>query len=48
MYEDRQRKPDDLEAQEGQRTIAVHALENLASYVRYRHRHVAADIARAD
>ena len=29
-YEDRQRKPDDLEAQEGQRTIAVHALENLA------------------
>ena len=29
-YEDRQRKPDDLEAQEGQRAIAVHALENLA------------------
>src|SRR5439155_17580829 len=29
-YEERQRKPDDLEAQEGQRTIAVHALENLA------------------
>lgn len=29
-YEDRQRRPDDLEAQEGQRTIAVHALENLA------------------
>ena len=29
-YEDRQRKPDDLEAQEGQRTIALHALENLA------------------
>ena len=29
-YEDRQRKPDDLEAQEGERTIAVHALENLA------------------
>jgi len=28
-YEDRQRKPDDMEAQEGQRTIAVHALENL-------------------
>ncbi len=28
-YEERQRKPDDLEAQEGQRTIAVHALENL-------------------
>ena len=30
-YEERQRKPDDLEAQEGQRTIAVHALENLAT-----------------
>jgi hypothetical protein len=30
-YEDKQRRPDDLEAQEGQRTIAVHALENLAS-----------------
>src|SRR5439155_20120499 len=29
-YEERQRKPDDLEAQEGQRVIAVHALENLA------------------
>jgi hypothetical protein len=29
-YEERQRKPDDLEAQEGQRAIAVHALENLA------------------
>jgi nitrite reductase/ring-hydroxylating ferredoxin subunit len=29
-YEDRQRKPDDMEAQEGQRPIAVHALENLA------------------
>ena len=28
-YEERQRKPDDMEAQEGQRTIAVHALENL-------------------
>lgn len=28
-YEDRQRKPDDLEAQEGQRPIAVRALENL-------------------
>jgi len=28
-YEGRQRKPDDLEAQEGQRSIAVHALENL-------------------
>ena len=30
-YEERQRKPDDLEAQEGQRSIAVHALENLAT-----------------
>jgi hypothetical protein len=30
-YEDRQRKPDDLEAQEGQRPIAVHALENLGT-----------------
>jgi hypothetical protein len=30
-YEDRQRNPDDLEAQEGQRPIAVHALENLAT-----------------
>jgi hypothetical protein len=30
-YEERQRKPDDLEAQEGQRGIAVHALENLAT-----------------
>ena len=29
-YEERQRKPDDLEAQEGQRSIAIHALENLA------------------
>ena len=28
-YEARQRKPDDLEAQEGQRAVAVHALENL-------------------
>jgi hypothetical protein len=28
-YEERQRKPDDLEAQEGQRPIAVHALETL-------------------
>jgi hypothetical protein len=28
-YEERQRKPDDLEAQEGQRAVAVHALENL-------------------
>jgi nitrite reductase/ring-hydroxylating ferredoxin subunit len=30
-YEERQKKPDDLEAQEGQRTIAVHALENLGT-----------------
>ena len=30
-YEDKQRSPDDMEAQEGQRPIAVHALENLAS-----------------
>jgi nitrite reductase/ring-hydroxylating ferredoxin subunit len=30
-YEDRQRNPDDLEAQEGQRPIAVHALENLGT-----------------
>ncbi len=29
-YEDKQRFPDDMEAQEGQRAIAVHALENLA------------------
>ena len=29
-YEERQRKPDDLEAQEGQRPIAIHALEHLA------------------
>ena len=29
-YEERQKKPDDLEAQEGQRPIAIHALENLA------------------
>ena len=29
-YEDKQRRPDDMEAQEGQRRIAVHALENLA------------------
>lgn len=28
-YEQRQRFPDDLEAQEGQRPIAIHALENL-------------------
>jgi hypothetical protein len=30
-YEERQRKPDDLEAQESQRPIAVHALENLGT-----------------
>lgn len=30
-YEERPRKPDDLEAHEGQRAIAVHALENLAT-----------------
>ena len=30
-YEDRQRKPGDLEAQEGQRSIAVHALEHLGT-----------------
>jgi nitrite reductase/ring-hydroxylating ferredoxin subunit len=30
-YEARQRRPDDLEAQEGQRPIAVHALENLGT-----------------
>jgi nitrite reductase/ring-hydroxylating ferredoxin subunit len=30
-YDERQRRPDDLEAQESQRAIAVHALENLAS-----------------
>lgn len=29
-YEDKQRRPDDMEAQESQRPIAVHALENLA------------------
>jgi nitrite reductase/ring-hydroxylating ferredoxin subunit len=29
-YEDKQRRPDDMEAQESQRRIAVHALENLA------------------
>jgi hypothetical protein len=29
-HEERQRKPDDLEAQEGQRPIAIHALEHLA------------------
>jgi phenylpropionate dioxygenase-like ring-hydroxylating dioxygenase large terminal subunit len=28
-YEERQRRPDDMEAQEGQRAIAVHALEHL-------------------
>jgi hypothetical protein len=31
IYEDRRRKPDDLEAQEGQRAIAVPARENLAT-----------------
>jgi len=30
-YEERQRAPDDREAQEGQRPIAVHALEHLAT-----------------
>jgi hypothetical protein len=30
-FEDKQRKPDDMEAQEGQRRIAIHALENLGS-----------------
>jgi nitrite reductase/ring-hydroxylating ferredoxin subunit len=30
-YAERQRKPDDLEAQEGQRRVAVHALENLGT-----------------
>ena len=30
-FEDKQRKPDDMEAQEGQRRIAIHALENLVS-----------------
>jgi len=30
-YEDRQRRPDDMEAQESQRPIAVHALEHLVS-----------------
>lgn len=30
-YEERQRRPDDMEAQEGQRAIAIHALENLVS-----------------
>jgi len=30
-YEERQRQPDDMEAQEGQRPIAIHALENLVS-----------------
>ncbi|MGE3932570.1 MAG: Rieske 2Fe-2S domain-containing protein [Rhodospirillaceae bacterium] len=29
-YDERQRQPDDMEAQESQRPIAVHALENLA------------------
>jgi hypothetical protein len=30
-YEERQRRPDDKEAQESQRPIAVHALERLAT-----------------
>ena len=30
-YEDRQRRPDDKEAMEGQRPIAIHALEHLVS-----------------
>jgi hypothetical protein len=30
-YEERQRNPDDMEAQEGQRPVAVHALENLGT-----------------
>ena len=30
-YEDKQRNPDDMEAQESQRPIAVHALENLGT-----------------
>jgi nitrite reductase/ring-hydroxylating ferredoxin subunit len=30
-YEERQRNPDDLEAQEGQRPVAVHALEHLGT-----------------
>ena len=30
-YEEKQRYPDDMEAQEGQRAIAIHALENLAT-----------------
>lgn len=30
-YEERQKWPDDMEAQEGQRPIAIHALENLVS-----------------
>ena len=38
--------PDDLEAQESQRPIAVHALENLA-HDGYGHRHVAQAAARA-
>jgi phenylpropionate dioxygenase-like ring-hydroxylating dioxygenase large terminal subunit len=29
-YDEKQRRPDDMEAQEGQRPIAVHAMENLA------------------
>ena len=30
-YEEKQRHPYDMEAQEGQRAIAIHALENLAT-----------------
>jgi len=30
LYEEKQRRPDDMEAQEGQRPIAIHAAENLA------------------
>ena len=32
LKRERHRKPDDLEAQEGQRPIAIHALENLAHW----------------
>lgn len=31
LYEERQRRPDDMEAQEGQRAIAIHDLETLVS-----------------
>jgi nitrite reductase/ring-hydroxylating ferredoxin subunit len=43
-FEDKQRKPDDMEAQEGQRRIARHALENLLN-VGHRHRVAASDAA---